>query len=82
METKKFNQSGNLVQISAKVNKSTLESIDRIAKQRPYCKRNTIINGLLSVFLRDFTDYQILNIITDSYHDNPAKRLEIVEIHE
>ena len=82
METKKFNQRENLVQISAKVNKSTLESIDRIAKQRPYCKRNAIINRLLFIFLRDITDSQVYNIIADSYHKHPAIKLEIVEIHE
>lgn len=53
----------NLVLVSCRIDPETLEKIERQAKKHYYWKRNTIINGILTAVMDNFTDQQVYDMI-------------------
>lgn len=58
----------NLTQISAKIDPETIAKIDRFTKHHYYWKRNTIINGILTAVVNNFTDDEIYDMIRFNPH--------------
>lgn len=52
----------NLTQISAKIDHITLARLDGFLLLHPYWKRNTIINGILTAVVNNFTDAEIYDM--------------------
>lgn len=54
----------NLTQISAKIDPETLAKLERFQKRHYYWKRNTIINGILTAVVENFTDDEIYDMVS------------------
>lgn len=53
----------NLVLVSCRIDPETLEKIESQVKKHYYWKRNTIINGILTAVMDNFTDQQVYDMI-------------------
>ncbi len=53
----------NLVLVSCRIDPKTLEKIEKQVKKHYYWKRNTIINGILTAVMDNFTDQQVYDMI-------------------
>lgn len=53
----------NLVLVSCRIDPETLEKIEKQVKKHYYWKRNTIINGILTAVMDNFTDQQVYDMI-------------------
>ena len=53
----------NLVLVSCRIDPETLEKIEAQVKKHYYWKRNTIINGILTAVMDNFTDQQVYDMI-------------------
>lgn len=53
----------NLVLVSCRIDPETLEKIEKQVKRHYYWKRNTIINGILTAVMDNFTDQQVYDMI-------------------
>ena len=53
----------NLVLVSCRIDPETLKKIEDQTKRHYYWKRNTIINGILTAVVDNFTDQQIYDMI-------------------
>lgn len=53
----------NLVLVSCRIDPETLEKIEAQVKKHYYLKRNTIINGILTAVMDNFTDQQVYDMI-------------------
>lgn len=53
----------NLVLVSCRIDPLTLKKIEEQAKKHYYWKRNTIINGILTAVMDNFTDQQVYDMI-------------------
>ena len=53
----------NLVLVSCRIDPETLEKIEKQVKRNYYWKRNTIINGILTAVMDNFTDQQVYDMI-------------------
>lgn len=53
----------NLVLVSCRIDPETLKKIEELRKKHYYWKRNTIINGILTAVMDNFTDQQVYDMI-------------------
>lgn len=53
----------NLVLVSCRIDPETLEKIEAQVKKHYYWKRNTIINGILTAVMDNFTDQQVYDMV-------------------
>lgn len=53
----------NLILVSCRIDPETLEKIEKQVKKHYYWKRNTIINGILTAVMDNFTDQQVYDMI-------------------
>lgn len=53
----------NLVLVSCRIDPETLKKIEELGKKHYYWKRNTIINGILTAVMHNFTDQQIYDMV-------------------
>ena len=53
----------NLVLVSCRIDPETLEKIEAQVKKHYYWKRNTIINGILTAVMDNFSDQQVYDMI-------------------
>lgn len=53
----------NLVLVSCRIDPETLEKIEKQVKRHYYWKRNTIINGILTAVMDNFSDQQVYDMI-------------------
>lgn len=53
----------NLVLVSCRIDPETLEKIEAQVKKHYYWKRNTIINGILTAVMDNFSDQQVYDMV-------------------
>lgn len=53
----------NLVLVSCRIDPETLKKIETQISKHYYWKRNTIINGILTAVMDNFTDQQVYDMI-------------------
>lgn len=53
----------NLVLVSCRIDPETLKKIERQTEKHYYWKRNTIINGILTAVVDNFTDQQVYDMV-------------------
>ena len=53
----------NLVLVSCRIDPETLEKIEKQVKRHYYWKRNTVINGILTAVMDNFTDQQVYDMV-------------------
>lgn len=49
--------------VSCRIDPETLEKIEAQVKKHNYWKRNTIINGILTAVMDNFTDQQVYDMV-------------------
>lgn len=71
----------NLVLVSCRIDPETLEKIEALTKKHYYWKRNTVINGILTAVMDNFTDHQVYDMIRyrRKGHDEVKAEFEIVK---
>lgn len=71
----------NLVLVSCRIDPETLEKIEKQVKRHYYWKRNTIINGILTAVMDNFTDQQVYDMIRywRQGHNEVKAEFEIVK---
>lgn len=58
----------NLVPCSTRLDKETIELIDKFAEEHYYWKRNTIINAILWAVMHDFDEDALYNMVRRNRH--------------
>lgn len=53
----------NLVLVSCRIDPETLKKIEAQTSKHYYWKRNTVINGILTAVMDNFTDRQIYDMV-------------------
>lgn len=53
----------NLVLVSCRIDPETLKKIETLTEKHYYWKRNTVINGILTAVMDNFTDQQIYDMV-------------------
>lgn len=53
----------NLVLVSCRIDPETLKKIETLISKHYYWKRNTVINGILTAVMDNFTDQQIYDMV-------------------
>lgn len=53
----------NLILVSCRIDPETLKKIETLSQRHYYWKRNTIINGILTAVMDNFTDQQIYDMV-------------------
>ena len=53
----------NLVLVSCRIDPETLKKIETQISKHYYWKRNTIINGILTAVMDNFTDQQVYDMV-------------------
>ena len=53
----------NLTLVSCRIDPETLEKIEALTKKHYYWKRNTVINGILTAVMDNFTDQQVYDMV-------------------
>ena len=56
----------NLKPVSTRLDPKTLEAIDKFVATRPYWKRNSVINQVLTAVFENFTETEIYDMVR--YH--------------
>lgn len=71
----------NLVLVSCRINPETLEKIEKQVKRHYYWKRNTVINGILTAVMDNFTDQQVYDMVRywRQDHNEVKANFEIVK---
>lgn len=71
----------NLVLVSCRIDPETLEKIEKQVKRHYYWKRNTIINGILTAVMDNFSDQQVYDMIRywRQGHNEVKAEFEIVK---
>lgn len=71
----------NLILVSCRIDPETLKKIEAINKKHHYWKRNTIINGILTAVVDNFTEQEIYDMIRywRQGHDEVKANFEIVK---
>lgn len=66
----------NLKLVSTRLNPETLKAIDQFVAKRPYWKRNTVINQVLTAVLTEFKEsdvYDMVRYYPESAYDVECK---------
>lgn len=53
----------NLTLVSCRIDPETLKKIETLSQRHYYWKRNTIINGILTAVMDNFTDHQVYDMV-------------------
>ena len=53
----------NLVLVSCRIDPETLKKIETLTNKHYYWKRNTVINGILTAVMDNFTDQQVYDMV-------------------
>lgn len=53
----------NLKLVSCRIDPETLDKIEMLTRKHYYWKRNTVINGILTAVMDNFTDQQVYDMI-------------------
>lgn len=71
----------NLVLVSCRIDPETLEKIEKQVKRHYYWKRNTVINGILTAVMDNFTDQQVYDMVRywRQGHNEVKAEFEIVK---
>ena len=71
----------NLVLVSCRIDPGTLKKIEAQTSKHYYWKRNTVINGILTAVMDNFTDQEIYDMIRywRQNHDEVKAHFEIVK---
>lgn len=71
----------NLVLVSCRIYPETLKKIETQISKHYYWKRNTVINGILTAVMDNFTDQQVYDMVRywRQGHDEVKAEFEIVK---
>lgn len=71
----------NLVLVSCRIDPETLKKIETLTEKHYYWKRNTVINGILTAVMDNFTDQQVYDMIRylRNGHEEVKAEFEIVK---
>lgn len=71
----------NLTLVSCRIDPETLQRIETLTKKHYYWKRNTVINGILTAVMDNFTDQQVYDMVRywREGHDEVKAEFEIVK---
>lgn len=71
----------NLTLVSCRIDPETLKKIETLSQRHYYWKRNTIINGILTAVMDNFTDQQVYDMVRywRQGHNEVKAEFEIVK---
>lgn len=71
----------NLTLVSCRIDPETLKKIEAQTSKHYYWKRNTVINGILTAVMNNFTDQQVYDMVRywRQGHDEVKAEFEIVK---